>query len=182
MIPLETLARWALNELQDDELDAVEAHLLGCDECTRTAERLLSIPRGVRAVIRGGAMMLRGHPAVVAKAAEEGLITRRYRLLPESTSGCTVSVGDVYSLFEYEVDPQDATRLDMVWRFPGLPPGRLTGVPYDPARRSVAMMYAAKDLLKTPAVQFVTEVIGVHPDREEVLGTYSLIHTPPPAG
>lgn len=174
MIALDVLARLALGDLDEGEEQAAEEHVLSCTECARTLEGLVVAGEAVRALFERGSTQVFVTSSVVAELERAALVTRRYVLAPGSTVPCTVDAKDVYVLTTLEADFAGVARVDVE-----LPRGvRMSDVPFDPARGTIAFVTPARPLRALPSKQFPLRALAVEPDgRERTLGEYVLDHT-----
>jgi hypothetical protein len=70
-VPFETLVAWYANDLGEAEADALEEHVMSCDECAAFSLELGKLIGGLREVI----------PPVISEAMREGLAARGKRIL-----------------------------------------------------------------------------------------------------
>lgn len=176
MIALESLLALALDELEGDELDRVELHVLSCSACALTLERLLRLGPAVHELVAAGQVHTFVSAPLLARLDELGLISRRYRLAPDQVVACSVGAGDVYSLTELEADLAGVERVDLIVSSEVTGERRDRDVPFHPASGVVSILDRSDVLRELPSTRIVLKLVAVDRDAERRLGEYVLAH------
>ena len=74
--------------------EAVEKHLLGCDECGDRLREVIALAEGLRALARSGSLNVTVSDRFVSHATETGLKVREYAPAAGTGIQCTVSADD----------------------------------------------------------------------------------------
>ncbi len=88
------LADYWLAVLTDSEEEAVEEHLLDCDDCGQRLREIIALAEGVRNLARKGSLRMIVSDVFLQRAAEAGMHVREYFVLPGSSVECTVTAED----------------------------------------------------------------------------------------
>jgi hypothetical protein len=176
VIAFERLAALALDELEGDELDQVEHHVLSCSSCAATLERLVKLGSATRELLLAGRVHGFVSPALSARLGELGLISRVYRLVPEQVVSCGVGSDDLYVLTELEADLTGVSRLDFLLRTAAGEERRWRDIPFHAPGGLVLHLVRADDLRQLPSTRVSLELRAVDDGHERVLGRYELDH------
>lgn len=176
MIALESLAALALGELEGDELDRVELHVLSCSACALTLERLIEVGPAVRELVTAGQVRTFAEPALLARLDELGLISRRYRVAPDQVVACSVGPNDVYALTELEAELAGVQCVDLLVSSEVGGEWRDRDVPFDPARGVVSVLDRGDALRLLPSTRIFLTLVAVEDGAERRLGEYVLAH------
>lgn len=176
MIAFERLAALALDELEGDELESVELHVLSCSSCAAVLERLVRLGEAKREVLRSGKVHAFVAPSLSARLGELGLISRRYRLAPEQVVACAVGSDDVYVLTELEADLTGVSRVDFLICNAGEAERRIRDIPFEPKSGLVQHLVRADYLRRLPSMRVAIELRAVDGESERSLGRYELDH------
>ena len=80
------LADYWLGALGGSEEEAVETHLLGCDDCGDRLRDVIALAEGVRRMAREGSLRMVVSDAFLRRAGEEAYGSANTRLRPEAAS------------------------------------------------------------------------------------------------
>jgi len=173
VIALEQLIASALGEVDGDEADRIDEHVLSCGVCAEVYAILVRLGPALAALVRSGETMMPVTRSLVDRLAEAGLITRRYALAPGSVTPCAVGASDVYTLTTYEVDLTGVGRLDLERQGQ-----RHADLPFDADAGRLYMLSRADQLRALPSLTIHLRLIDVKSDgTERVLGMFTLEHT-----
>jgi hypothetical protein len=166
-------------DLSPSEEEAVEQHLLACDECSERLRGVVGLADGVRAVARGGLLRVVVTDAFLNRLAEEGLRVREYRVTPGGGVACTVTAEDDLVIGRFVAPLGGVERLDLAqYDAQGLELQRFRDLPFDPTAGEV-LFTARTDVLRTlPATVQRYRLIAVEAGGEHVLAEYTFAHTP----
>jgi hypothetical protein len=166
---------WLDREPPDGDM---EKHLLACDSCSRRLEALATLGDGVRRQAREGAVEMVVTPSFLARAAQEGLRTREYRVPPGGRVDCTVTREDDLLVARLQGDFSGISRLDLVAQTGDGAEFRIEDVPVGPEATEliVAQAMPAMRLLGVSRHRF--RLVGREEGRERLIGEYTFDHTP----
>jgi hypothetical protein len=176
----EALLAWWAGELAAPEQDALEEHVLSCDECARRGQTLAAIAEGLRALVRRGEVATAMPPAVVERLQREGRRIREYHVGPGGGVQCTVSPDDDVVLAALTANLNGVSRLDLVVRVDDGPEQRFPDLPFDPDGDELVFAPPADTLRAMPAHIQRLRLVAVDRQGERVLGEYTFNHTPWP--
>lgn len=178
MIALELLVDWSLGALVPSEVDRVEEHLFDCDECSRTARRLLELREATRDLVLGGHVRLVLTGALLRRLEEEGLEIRRYDLAPGQSVPCRASAQQIYALTRLEADLRDVERvaLRMIDQ-DGTELSRHSDVPFDSREGAILLVEPGDSVRAWPVMKMQIQATGYAKSGERrTLGHYYLDH------
>ena len=119
-----------LAALPSADEDAVEAHLLTCDECGDRLREAIAMAEGLRALARSGSLQVVVSDQFVTHAAETGLRVREYAPPRGEAVQCTVAADDDLLVARLAVDLATASRVDLSWCDPrGIEHQRMADIP-----------------------------------------------------
>ena len=178
-IGLATLAEYWLGELDAMSEARLEEHLLGCGECSRELEELAALARGVRQLVRQGAVHTVVSDALVRQMAEQGLRVREYNVPHNGSVNCTIAPGDDVVVARLQASLQGVERLDLVeCSSEGEPRRRLSDIPFNVMRGEVVVAPRVEELRTLPASTSRLRLVAVDASGERVIGEYIFNHTP----
>jgi len=179
-IPFGALVDYWLEDEGPPDADALEAHLLGCDRCTERLRGLVSLGDGVRRLARSGAVAVVVTPSFLAKATQEGLRTREYRVAPGGRVDCTVTPRDDLLVARLEGDFTGLTRLDVVAELQGRPTHRIEDVPFRPQATELVLAQAMPFVRALPHARLRYLLLSPERGGERLIGEYTFDHRPTP--
>jgi hypothetical protein len=172
MTPLDTLVGLVLSELDEQQEQAVEEHLMSCSECAGTVEELALLGDAVRELVARGETRGFVTPELIAQLRESKLITRTYSLALGATVPCSVSADDRYVLTVLEAPLEGVERVDLL-----LGERRYVDIPFDRREQKVAWITHAEEIRALPTKQIPLRLFAVTADgAEAALGDYVLDH------
>jgi hypothetical protein len=175
VIAVDTLVALVCGDLEGDELDAVEAHVLGCTACTERVDALYATAAGVWRLVRAGSVRAVITDATATQLRAQGVPMREYRLAPGQVVPCGIGADERYALTGYQLPQPVPERVDVL--FPGTP-HRQTDVPVD---RVAGMLWTIDrgDFIRAqPSQRYSLRLVGVAADGTETpLADYTLDHT-----
>ena len=175
------------------ELDAaaeatLEAHYLGCGECSARLAEVEALASGVRRAFNGGLVRSAVSPAFVEKMRSDGVRVREYRVERNGSVNCTVAPEDQMLFSRLQAPLEGVGRVDVVisvasgaatQQWPGAPsPLRLEDVPFDPSAGEVVMTPSIAQVKAMPAYVMVMRLLAVDARGDTVLGDYTFNHSP----
>ena len=173
------LADYWLGVLRGAEEEAVEEHLLGCDQCGAQLRELIAMAEGVRNLARGGTLRMVVSDAFLERAAEEGLQVREYAPPSGGSVQCTVTAEDDILIGRLAADLNAAKRVDLcICDDRGLERTRLTDIPFNSAAGSVAFQQPITYAKAAPSETMIARLVVLDDSgHERLLGEYTFNHT-----
>jgi hypothetical protein len=160
--------------------DAVEEHLLACDSCSGRLQELVSLGDGVRRLAREGVVAMVVTPSFLARAAQEGLQTREYRVPPGGRVDCTVTREDDLLVGRLQGDFRGMTRLDVVAATEGGTELRIEDVPIGPEATELIVAQAMPAMRLLGRSRHRYRLLAHDPGGDRLIGEYTFDHTPSP--
>src|SRR5688572_6809176 len=177
-IAFDLLAAWWLGELPEAQAAALEEHLFGCAHCTRTAETLAALARGVRAAVQDGRVSMVVSAPFVEAMRQAGLRLREYRVEAGGSVSCTIRADDDAVVSRIRAPLAGVERLDLARMQAGGPEVRLADIPFDAESGEVLVVPSAAWLKTMPAFTMRMRLIAVGDAGERQLGEYTFNHAP----
>jgi hypothetical protein len=159
--------------------EAVEQHLMTCDDCGDRLREVIILAEGLRALARSGSLQVVVSDQFVQHAAETGLRVRQYSPVKGESVQCTVAADDDLLVARLAVDLTTAARVDLSWSDPqGVEHQRMTDIPVRADAGSVICQQSITWAKASPSASMVARVLAVD-DRgaERLLGEYTFHHT-----
>lgn len=173
------LADYWLAMLPKPQEDAVEEHLLCCDQCGARLREVIALAGGLRKLAREGSLLMIVSDSFLQRAAEEGLRVREYAPPRGGSIECTVTAEDDLLVGRLNADFSGAKRVDLsLCDERGVERIRLPDVPFSQGASSVVFQqpigYAKAAASETMIARLVSpDDSGV----ERLLGEYAFHHT-----
>nr|WP_239027362.1 zf-HC2 domain-containing protein [Ramlibacter algicola] len=167
--------------------DAVDAHLMACDDCGVLLDDLVAHAAGVRDAVRSGAVGVAVGGGFVERLPGLGIRVREYRVAPNGSVNCTVAPDDDVLVSRLEVPLAGVQRLDMAMEL-SLDPGVVyhsDDVPFDPAAGEVLFLAPMAQVRARPTHTVHMTLVAHDGTGSRELGRYEFRHSPwdarPPA-
>jgi hypothetical protein len=159
--------------------EAVEEHLLACDECGDRLREAIDLSESLRALARSGALQVVISDQFVKRAAETGLRVREYAPPPEGGVQCTVAADDDLLVARLAVDLTSASRVDLRWcDLRGVEHQRMTDIPIRADAGSVICQQSITWAKASPSATMIARLVAVDERGDErLLGEYAFHHT-----
>lgn len=176
-----------LGELAEPEEEAVDEHLLSCDECGARLREVIALAEGVRQVAREGALHMVVSETFLKRAEEEGLRVRAYAPPAGGSVQCTVTAEDDLLVGRLAANLRGAKRVDLsICDARGVEQLRMTDIPFAPDTGEVAMQQSMLWAKAAPTSTLIVKLVAVDDaGAEQVAGEYTFNHTrtlPGPGG
>ena len=163
---------------QDPPDEALEEHLFECGDCSERLQGFVSLGEGVRRVAHAGAVELVVTPSFLARAAQEGLRTREYRVAPGGRVDCTVTHEDDLLIARLQGNFGGISRLDVVAQTEGGAEQLSADVPIGPGATELILAQAMPQMRRLGASRHRFRLLGHGPAGERLIGEYTFDHTP----
>ena len=172
------LSDYWLALLTDTEEEAVEEHLLACDECGRRLREVVAIAEGVRKLAREATLMMIVTDAFVERAAEQGMRVREYALPAGGRVNCTVTAEDDLLIGRLAANLSLAKQIDLsICNAEGQEKIRLKDIPVHQDAGSVIFQQPLGYAKAAPSETMIARLVAVDEfEGEELLGEYTFNH------
>jgi hypothetical protein len=159
--------------------EAVEEHLLTCDECGDRLREAIDLSESLCTLARSGSLQVVVSDQFVKHAAESGLRVREYAPPLEGGVQCTVAADDDLLVARLAVDLTSAARVDLTWCDPrGVEHQRMTDIPIRADAGSVICQQSITWAKASPTATMIARLVAVDESGgERLLGQYTFHHT-----
>jgi hypothetical protein len=171
------LADYWVGTLAGPEEEAVEEHLLDCDQCGARLREVIALAEGVRSLAREGCLRMIVSDAFLRRAAEEGLRIREYAPPPGGAVQCTVTAEDDILIGRLAADLRGAKRVDLcICDERGVEQFRLADIPIGAS--TVAYQESISFWKAAPTTKMIARLVSIDDaGGERLLGEYTFHHT-----
>jgi len=178
-IDVAVLADYWLAALPSSDEDAVEEHLLDCDQCGTRLREMIALAEGVRELAREGSLRMVVSDTFLKRAAEEGLRVREYA--PPAGGGvqCTVTAEDDILIGRLAANLSGARRVDLcICDEHGVEQARMADIPVNFRAGSVAYQESINFMKAAPTLKMIARLVAFdEAGGERLLGEYTFNHT-----
>lgn len=175
---LQSLAEYWLGNTEDD---ALEEHLLSCDQCSERLTWIVRLGKGITEVARRGNLAWIATPEFLARVASEGLRVRSYA--PPAGGGvqCTVKRNDDLLMGRLAADLSQVRRLDIQFTGPEGLRLYLEDVAFRPSAAGEVVMNQPMDFARSvDADTLNVKLISVEQGDPRVIAEYTFHHSRTP--
>jgi hypothetical protein len=173
------LADYWLAALAEPEENAVEEHLLGCDQCSARLGEVIALAEGVRKLAREGSLRMVVSDRFLKRVAEEGLRIREYAPPPGGSVQCTVTAEDDILIGRLAANLSGAERVDLcICDENGNEQLRLPDIPVHSGASSVVFQESITFAKAAPDNKMIARLVTIDDaGGERLLGEYTFNHT-----
>ena len=173
------LADYWIGIMTDPDEEAIEEHLLQCDDCGRRLRQVILLADGIRKLARTGSLRMVVSDVFLQRAAESGIAVREYRIPAGGSVECTVTAEDDILIGRVAANLSGARRVDMcICDENGIEEMRLPDIPVHSGRTSIAFQESITFLKSAPSMKMVMRLVGFDDEgSEQLLGEYTFNHT-----
>ena len=173
------LAEYWFASLPTPEEEAVEEHLLDCDECGARLREVIALAEGVRKLASEGTLRMVVSDTFLERAAAEGLRVREYAPPRGGSVQCTVTMEDDILIGRLAADLSAAKRVDLcLCDERGVEQFRLPDIPVHAGTRSIAFQQPIDFAKASPTNTMIARLVGLdEAGGERLLGEYTFQHT-----
>ena len=173
------LAEYWLAALADPEEEAVELHLLDCDQCGARLREVIALAEGVRKLAREGSLRMVVSEAFLKQAAREGLRIREYAPPPGGGIQCTVTAEDDFLIARLAANLTGANRVDLCMCDElGVEQLRLPDIPVPSGASNVIYQESMTFAKAMPTGKIIARLVTFdEAGGERLLGEYRFDHT-----
>ena len=160
------------------EEQAVEEHLLTCDECGQRLREVIAIAQGVRKLAREGSLLMIVTDAFVERAGEQGMRIRQYAPPAGGRVDCTVTAEDDLLIGRLAANLSAARQIDLcICNAEGQEKIRLRDIPVHQAADSVVFQQPIGYAKAAPSETMIARLVAVDEfNGEQLLGEYTFNH------
>ena len=165
--------------LPEGEEEAVEEHLLACDECGERLRQAIALAEAIRDLARQGSLLMVVSDTFLRRIAEQGLQVREYAPPMGGSIACTVTAEDDFLIGRLSADLRRAARVDLsLCDERGAEKLRLADIPFQAESASVAFQQSITYAKAAPSETMIARLIGFDASGgESLLGEYTFRHT-----
>lgn len=164
-------------DLSLTDMEAVDAHLFGCDACGAVVDSIAALGQGTREAFAAGCVATVVGSRFVGQLVARGLRVREYRVPCNGSVNCSVAPDDEVLVARLQVALQDVQRLDMAADFDlGGDTVWLHDVPFDPASAEVVLLPALAAVRRLPNHVMRVRLLAVEATGTRELGHFSFHH------
>jgi hypothetical protein len=173
------LADYWLALLSSSEEDALELHLLDCDDCAQRLREMIALANGVRNLAREGSIRMIVSDVFLQRAAEGGLKVREYLVPPGGSVECTVTAEDDLLIGRLAANLAGANRVDIsICNENGVEQLRMPDIPVHSGTTSVACQESIRIMKAAPTSKMIMKLVTFDDKgAERTLGEYAFNHT-----
>ena len=174
-----TLADYWLAAIRDQEEEAVELHLLSCDQCGDRLREVIALAEGVRKLACAGSLRMIVSETFRKSVEEQGLRVRQYNLPAGGSVQCTVTAEDNVLFACLAANLSEAKRVDLCLCDPsGAEQLRLEDIPIDAGASAVVFQESMTFAKTLPTTQMIARLVAFDATgAERLLGEYTFNHT-----
>jgi len=167
----------ALLAVHDEE--AVEEHLLECDDCGERLHEVIALAESVRELARQGSLRLFVTDTYLRNAQEQGLRVRQYSVPAGGSVQCTVTAEDDMLIGRLAADLTNAKRIDVQWLDEGgVELARLEDIPFHPGPTEVISHESMTLMKAAPSMKLIARLVALdEANNERLIGEYAFHHT-----
>jgi hypothetical protein len=173
------LADYWLALLAKPEEEAIEEHLLGCDQCGARLEQVIALSQAVRKLAREGSLRMVVSDTFLKRSAEEGLRIREYAPASGGSVQCTVTEEDNFLIGRLTANLSGAERVDLsLCDERGIERLRLQDIPVHSRTGSVIYQESITHAKAMPTGKMIIRMIAFDETAgERLVGEYTFNHT-----
>jgi hypothetical protein len=173
------LADYWLGVLVESEEEAIEEHLLACDECGERLREVIALAEGLRNLAREGSLRMVVSEQFLRRAAEEGLRVRQYAPPRGGGVQCTVTAEDDIVIGRLAADLKGAKRVDLsICDGDGVEQLRMRDIPVNSSAGDVIMQESITFAKAAPTSKMIMRLLNLdEAGGEKLLGEYTFNHT-----
>ena len=173
------LADYWLALLAHPEEEAVELHLLDCDQCGERLRGVMALADGVRKLAREGSLRMVVSDSFLKRVVEEGLRVREYALRAGGSVQCTVTAEDDFLVARLTANLTGAKRIDLsLCDELGVEQLRLPDIPVQAGANDVLYQESITFAKALPTSKIIARLVTFEETgAERLLGEFTFNHT-----
>jgi len=182
-IDRDALVDYWLGDTDAAATEAIDAHLMACDDCGARLDEVIALARGVRAAFDHGEVRATVTAAFVGRLEAAGRRVHEYRVPHNGSVMCSLAPGDDQLISRLDAPLAGVTRVDAEFAYSFAPgrPERLRDIPFDAASGEVLFAPKMSFVRQQSSHDFVVRLLAIDDAGERELGRYTFHHqaTPP---
>jgi hypothetical protein len=173
------LTEYWLAELEPQQEEQVEEHLLGCERCSRELHGLIGLIEAIRSITRKGLVRVVVSDTFLDRLRNDGLNIRQYTVKPGHSVACTITEKDDLVIARLAADLKGARRVDIArCDAEGIEVMRIRDIPLIADNNEVVLTEATDALRALGEESMRFRLVAVDDAEERILGEYTFNHTP----
>jgi hypothetical protein len=179
LIDAAVLADYWLAALAGSEEEAVELHLLDCDQCGARLREVIALAEGVREIAREGSLRMVVSDTFLKRAAEDGLRIREYAPPAGGAVQCTVTAQDDFLIGRLAANLAGVKQVDLCFRDErGVEQMRMADIPVRQEAGEVVYQESITWAKAMPTSKMIARLVTFDESGgERLLGEYTFNHT-----
>ncbi|TFY99868.1 zf-HC2 domain-containing protein [Ramlibacter rhizophilus] len=171
-----------LGETDSATREAIDAHLMACDDCGALFDDMLVLQQGVRTALRDGRLHMAASARLVDRLVEQGLRVREYHVPAGGSVNCTLAPQDEVLVSRLQAPLAGVEGLDLVEESSLAPGERLLAqdLPFDPRAGELVYLVQASLLRPQPAHTVQLTLLAREEGGSREIGRYVFHHSPWP--
>jgi len=180
----QALVDYWLGDTDAAATEAIDEHLLRCDDCGAVFDEIVALARGVRDAFSRGLVPSALTPDLVARVKASGRRVREYAVPPGGSVHCAVAPDDELLVSRMRAPLAGVRRLDALFSF-SFAPGeaqRLQDLPFDPEAGELLLAHKLAEVRRLPSHDVTLRLLSVDDAGEREIARYTFHHragTPP---
>ncbi len=158
--------------------EAIDEHLLHCDDCGAVFDEIVALGRGVRDAFSRGLVPSVLTPGFVARVKESGRRVREYAVPPGGSVLCSVAPDDELLVSRVGAPLAGVRRLDALFCF-SFAPGeeqRLQDLPFDAEAGELLLAHKLAEVRRLPNHDATLRLVSVDDAGEREIARYTFHH------
>ncbi len=173
------LLEYWLGELEATAEARIDAHVLGCVQCSERLAQIVALADGTRAAFTRGAVRAFVTDAFVRSAAKHLTHVREYRVPRGGSVNCSLAPEDELLVARLEAPLAGVSRIDAFSYVDDEPTGVLEDIPFDAASSAVVLTPDIAHLRTMPSHRQRFRLVAIDEGGERVIGDYTFNHRAP---
>ena len=173
------LADYWIGALSKIEEEAIEEHLVTCDECGERLREVIALADAIRSLAHHGSLLMVVSEAFLKRIAEQGLHVREYAPPNGGSIACTVTAEDDFLIGRLTANLRGAARVDLSFCDErGTEKLRLADIPFNSESSGVAFQQSITYAKAAPSETMIARLIAFdQTGGETLLGEFTFNHT-----
>jgi len=180
----QALVDYWLGDTDAAATEAIDEHLLRCDDCGAVFDEIVALARGVRDAFSRGLVPSVLTPDLVARVKASGRRVREYAVPPGGSVQCAVAPDDELLVSRLRAPLAGVRRLDALFSV-SVAPGeeqRLQDLPFDAKAGELLLAHKLAEVRRLPSHDVTLRLLSVDDAGEREIARYTFHHragTPP---
>lgn len=174
----QTLVDYWLGATDAAATEAIDEHLMGCDDCGAVFDEIVALARGVRDAFTRGLVHSVLTPSFVERVKASGRQVREYRVSAGASVQCAVAPEDELLVSRVGAPLAGVRRLDALFSY-SFAPGeeqRLQDLPFDAEAGELLLAHKLAELRLRPSHDVTLRLLAVDDAGEREIARYTFHH------